>query len=861
MKMRFLTICLSFVLIFSMLPAAHTVGAASENNICYTIWRADPDNLSVEPGESVKAPMAAEAVYSPRFDVVKKNDSGSYYRTEMTVTGRGGDDFNTVLISGLDNNMRGYGWLEDITVLKAIKPFMNVSFEYRVNVLQGSVPPDGRIYLKAAHSYNGAATALCSVGMANASEWKSYSVDLNGNDFNNWYSGFLGLNIYSYSGGLNGIYLIDLRNFRVSLNSDDEASINSALEEAGSLWKFDDIVQSDPKFTSHNSIWYASPERLGAQNGQNVTGYVLNSYLPAMYDTVAVNGSEGSYYRTVMNVNGKGGNECNAVLKSGLDFNSEGYGWLESRALLNALAPYMYISFEYRFTSTEELPDDAYIYFGGATAYGKVCSFGSVKGAASEWTEYTLSPINGKFTGSWYSGFFTFNIYSYSGGFSGSQTVDLRNIRIELRDCDRLAINDSLSSVSGISWLENFSLNVVKDRDESGSYSYCNILINSLPNTAHDANDDGKADVLDIIRIKKHTSGKQWLSDIIIKRLDINGDDKVTGLELAAAEKTILNREISPYENDPIKVSVAVNHPGVAEMDAYYELEVTDANGAQISPEDVIVATDSTAVAVDGYTLTVPYSVRASDETLTVTVTSRTDAAVFGRYDFEFVKYTEEPTLEDDFNTLNTDIWSVFYGDGEYKIEDGSLIYTSQIGQTVGLSTKNKFEQAYGSFSARIKMPDKALVNGAFWLYSNTGKIYRRNPLNPSISGGEIDIVEYFPTWTGGAKWSATVHWYGSAAGHHRYSGNDQLNAGTDLGNDYHIYSAVWMKDAIYFYLDGKLYWIYNGEGISDHSDGMQIILSLHGNSEDSSWGGDFNADDFPDSMKTDWLRVYGLSE
>ena len=65
----------------------------------------------------------------------------------------------------------------------------------------------------------------------------------------------------------------------------------------------------------------------------------------------------------------------------------------------------------------------------------------------------------------------------------------------------------------------------------------------------------------------------------------------------------------------------------------------------------------------------------------------------------------------------------------------------------------------------------------------------------------------------------------------------------------------------IYSYLDGKLYTVYDGEGVSDHSEGMFIRLSLHGFRADNGWGGTVNAEDYPDSMKTDWLKVYGLLE
>ena len=832
----------------------------SEPEVDYTIFGIDPASSSVEVGKSVKATLSNGSPYSPKYDTVKTTDgTDTFYRTNITVTGSGGDGYNTVFNSYLTNIKPGYGWLEDVTVLKTIRAYMTVNLEYRVNAVSGTVPSNGMMYINAAHAYSGRATSLFALNMANATDWKTYSVTLNGENFVTWYSGFVGLSVYSSGGKFDGSYNIDIKNFDITLNSKDKIAINGALKAAGSLWTFEDIVQTDSDYNDHKSIWYASPERLGANAGDDVTGSVSTLYNPADFKTYVANEKGVDFYRTEMNVSGKGGDGSNAVFKTGFDSNSKGFGWLANKNILNAIAPYMYITFDYRFTGSN-LPSDAYIYFGAASKYGKISKFGNLKGEATEWTKYELKVIGDSFSRAWNEGYFTFNIYSDSGSLTGTQTFDIRNLRIEFRYHDRVPVNTVLSKVSSISSITNFTKGIIRDRDESGYYNYFKTFVEWLPNVEFDANDDDIFNLIDIVRMKKITSGKIWVPKVIKQRLDIDGDNIINSTELASAKKELVTLIESPYVHDELKVSLETEHPGVAQMDAYYDLVVTDKSGNTVSQNNVTVTTNNNAVAVNGYALTVPYSVRSGDEKLTVTVTSKNDSSVYGRYDFEFVKFTTEPTLTDDFNYINTEIWSEMYQGGKYEIENGKLKFTSQVGQTVGLTSKNTFEQAYGSFSASIRMPEKALVNGAFWLYSNSGKMYRRNPFNPSQSGGEIDIVEYFPTWTNGAKWSATVHWYGSS-GTHRFSGDDSLNAGVDLGNDYHIYSAVWMKNAVYNYLDGKLYRVYDGEGVSDHSDGMQIILSLHGCDSDSDWGGKFNAADFPDTMHVDWIKVYGLNE
>lgn len=854
------TVCVSILL--SGLPISERTVAATDSSINYTIWDADAGYLSENAGESVMAAMNSSAELYPKYDVIKMTDDGNYYRTDMNLSGFGGGLYNTVLSSGKDVNTRGYGWLEDETVLGVLRPFITINVEYRANETSGKkIPTDTIIIISNANAYKGRNVKLCDVNISNAKEWTTYSEKLTGNYLGNWYSGFLGISIYSESGTLNGNYRIELRKFEITLNAKDELAINDALKTKGSLWKFDDIVQTDPDFNSHNSIWYASPDRLGAKDGENVTAWVRDEYVPPKYNTYVVDDEEGSYYHIEMNADGvQGGDRYNAVFESGINHQTAGYGWMDNINVLNALRPYMYITFEYRFTGTAPLPADAWLNFGAATPYGKVCKMGGVKGETSKWKEYSLKAAENDFTKTWYGGYVSISIWS-SKNFTGKQYIDIRNIRIEFKDCDRIEINQALNSVSGIKNIENFTKGHILERDETRNYNYYNILVENLPFISNDANDDGKFNIIDLIRVKKHAANAKWLSSAIIKRLDCNGDDAITSVDLISVRKALLTKVDDPYENDPLTVSLEAEHPGVPEMDANYTLIVKDKNDNNVSSNSVTVSINSPKVTVNGYAITVPYSVRNTDNTLTVTVTNKTDKSVFGRYDFKFIKNSDTPTLEDNFSSLNTKLWSDHYNNGGFKVESGSLVLTAQVGQQIGLTTKDNFEQAYGSYSARIKMPEKANANGAFWLYSNSGKTYRRNPLNPNISGGEIDIVEYFPTWTNGSKWSTTVHWYGMAPGHIRSSGVDNLDAGVDLGNNYHIYSAVWTKDAIYSYLDGELYRMYIGEGLSDHSDGMQIILSLRGKSADDSWGGKFNASDYPDTMKVDWLKVYSLVE
>lgn len=171
--------------------------------------------------------------------------------------------------------------------------------------------------------------------------------------------------------------------------------------------------------------------------------------------------------------------------------------------------------------------------------------------------------------------------------------------------------------------------------------------------------------------------------------------------------------------------------------------------------------------------------------------------------------------------------------------------YTSARMKTAGL-----FEQKYGRFEARIKVPQGQGMWPAFWMLGS----------NASQVGwprcGEIDIMENV------GKEPSTVH--GSLHGP-GYSGampstaTYTLPAGK-LSDDFHIFAVEWEPGAIRFYVDNTLYetrmpadlasgkpWVF------DHPFFLILNLAVGG-----GLPGDPDATTvFPQSMLVDYVRVY----
>jgi beta-glucanase (GH16 family) len=176
----------------------------------------------------------------------------------------------------------------------------------------------------------------------------------------------------------------------------------------------------------------------------------------------------------------------------------------------------------------------------------------------------------------------------------------------------------------------------------------------------------------------------------------------------------------------------------------------------------------------------------------------------------------------------------------------GTCQYTS-----ARLITKGKFEQKYGRFEARLKVPRGQGLWPAFWMLGN----------NIDTVGwptcGEIDIMENIgrePTIVHG-----TVHGPG-------YSGGGSIGAAFSLpGNpafadDFHVYATEWSENSIRFYVDGNLYRTITpnnlpagAQWVFDHPFFMILNVAVGG-----QWPGNPDATSvFPQTMMIDYVRVY----
>ena len=189
-------------------------------------------------------------------------------------------------------------------------------------------------------------------------------------------------------------------------------------------------------------------------------------------------------------------------------------------------------------------------------------------------------------------------------------------------------------------------------------------------------------------------------------------------------------------------------------------------------------------------------------------------------------------------------------GEGNLRIvareeSSGSRNYTS-----ARLLTQGSFEQQYGRFEARIKLPVGQGIWPAFWMLGDDiGD-------NGWPVCGEIDIMEFRgqePNLVAG-----TIHGPD-------YSGGDAISAvySSDAGfdEDFHVFAVEWDPGRIAWFVDDELYHVASvsqirgrgAEWVFDHPFFLILNLAVGGNYV----GSPNTSTPFPAEMLIDYVRVY----
>ncbi|WP_261374518.1 glycoside hydrolase family 16 protein [Dokdonia sp. Hel_I_53] len=247
--------------------------------------------------------------------------------------------------------------------------------------------------------------------------------------------------------------------------------------------------------------------------------------------------------------------------------------------------------------------------------------------------------------------------------------------------------------------------------------------------------------------------------------------------------------------------------------------------------------------------------------------------------------------FEDNFDgaageSINTDNWNFDIGTGsngwgnqelQYYTDrpenisldgNGHMVITARRESYLGsqftsarINTKDKVEQKYGRFEARIKMPGGRGVWPAFWML---GSVIETTPDNDPATlqwpfVGEIDISEI----RGQEPYRTNAALHGPG-----YSGGGAITGNYDLVNDrfdagFHTYATEWNPGFIDFFIDDIRYLRFSRDDIpedgewvfDDHSFFMLLNVAVGG----SFVGFPVDQTPLPQTMVVDYVRIYDL--
>jgi beta-glucanase (GH16 family) len=216
----------------------------------------------------------------------------------------------------------------------------------------------------------------------------------------------------------------------------------------------------------------------------------------------------------------------------------------------------------------------------------------------------------------------------------------------------------------------------------------------------------------------------------------------------------------------------------------------------------------------------------------------------WGNHELEYYTGTTKNAAMDGAGNLVITAYRETLGN-KFRCRNGVCRYTS-----ARLKTQGRFEQAYGRFEARMRLPYGQGIWPAFWMLGNN----IRRAGWPAC--GEIDIMENIGR--GPALVHGTIHGPG-------YSGANGIGAPYALtsgafSDGFHVFAVEWEPNQIRWYVDGNLYqsrtsadlpagakWVF------DHPFFMLLNLAVGG-----YWPGDPEASNiFPQKMYVDYVRVY----
>lgn len=338
---------------------------------------------------------------------------------------------------------------------------------------------------------------------------------------------------------------------------------------------------------------------------------------------------------------------------------------------------------------------------------------------------------------------------------------------------------------------------------------------------------------------------------------------------------------------DDFMIHLDSYHPGVPGYSLKYNYTIIF-KGERINVQGCNIKADLPDVFFKDDEIIIPDHTRQMGGTLTISLHCSLDPDYTATLKIKMRKY--ELTLEDNFETFNTDLWTprhdgakvamAFTKVKDNYVRDGKLCLDFEKNETptirngkecyysdAGLITKGKFSQKYGCFSTRMRVPvTQTGTFSAFWLLPEgrycEDYFFKRTDTGDDFHGcGEIDVMEVFdhPATRG---CSHTEHYWEPNWDYSKGVTKSSLGYYYTIpgykDGEYQEYACVWNEYALYYYVNGVLAKVNDKIAPVDDVKEAYILYTCYIGPEGSgsTWG-EVKDEDLPQSMMVDWLKVY----
>jgi len=166
------------------------------------------------------------------------------------------------------------------------------------------------------------------------------------------------------------------------------------------------------------------------------------------------------------------------------------------------------------------------------------------------------------------------------------------------------------------------------------------------------------------------------------------------------------------------------------------------------------------------------------------------------------------------------------------------------------VASEGGFEQEFGYFEIKSKVPTEPGTLPAAWFYINLEEYNWREPHLYEKRGSEpADQVRMGAIWADDSQFDPNYE---------AHAGDGAVRTGTPTGETFHVYGLEWRPDSLTWYVNGEEVGGSSKDPIEEHLAGQAVYWILnHSVFDGADWVGYPENAEFPSHHEVEWVRAW----